>query len=108
MVAALKHSQDLNRAEQFVKDFVISQMNGKDVYELWDPKSPYEYLTKLLNERGITEVEPRLCNQSAVNTILANFQVGLYSNKKLLGIGKNFSKSCSTVKVNVFFSYRMG
>lgn len=63
-------------------------MNGKDVYEIWDPQNPYEYLTKLLSERGITEIEPRLCNQSAVNTILANFQVGLYSDRKLLGIGK--------------------
>ncbi|XP_018562151.1 39S ribosomal protein L44, mitochondrial [Anoplophora glabripennis] len=87
VVAALKHSQDLNRAETFVKDIVLSQMNGKDVYEIWDPQNPYEYLTNLLGERGITAIEPRLCNQSAVNTILANFQVGLYSNKELLGIG---------------------
>ncbi|KAJ8933762.1 hypothetical protein NQ314_013795 [Rhamnusium bicolor] len=87
VVAVLKRSKDLNRAQIFVKDFVLSQMNGKDVYELWDPQNPYEYLTTLLNEKGITEIEPRLCNQSAVNTILANFQVGLYSNRKLLGIG---------------------
>ncbi|KAJ8921129.1 hypothetical protein NQ315_013599 [Exocentrus adspersus] len=87
VVAALKQSQNLERAELFVKDFLLSQMNGKDVYEIWDPKNPYEYLMKLLNDKGISEVEPRLCNQSAVNTILANYQIGLYSNKKLLGIG---------------------
>ncbi|KAG5873457.1 hypothetical protein JTB14_007224 [Gonioctena quinquepunctata] len=87
IIAALKQSQDLPRVERFLKDFVLSQLNGKDVYEIWNPKEPYEYLTKLLNEKGVTEIEPRLCNQSANNTILACFQVGLYSNKKLLGIG---------------------
>nr|XP_023014770.1 39S ribosomal protein L44, mitochondrial isoform X1 [Leptinotarsa decemlineata]XP_023014772.1 39S ribosomal protein L44, mitochondrial isoform X2 [Leptinotarsa decemlineata] len=87
IVAALKQSQSLERADNFVKDFVMSQLNGKDVYEIWDPKEPFEYLMKLLREKGVTEVEPRLCNQSATNTILACFQVGLYSDKKLLGLG---------------------
>lgn len=41
----------------------------------------------MLEKKGITEIDPRLCNESASNTILANYQVGLYSNKKLLGIG---------------------
>lgn len=88
VVSALKRSSDLQRAEHFVRDFVLSQMNGKDVYEIWNPKEPYHYLKQLLNKKGISDLEPRLCNQSAANTILACFQVGLYSNKKLLGIGK--------------------
>lgn len=96
VVSALKQSQDLQRAENFVKDFVLSQLNGKDVIDIWNPKEPYEYLTKLLKERGITSVEPRLCNQSASNTILGCFQVGLYTDKKLVGIGK-----CRT-KLNTF------
>lgn len=84
----MKQSQDLKRAEQFVRDFVLCQMNGKDVYDIWNPEKPFEYLTSLLKSKGIENVEPRLCNESASNTILANYQVGLYNNKKLLGLGK--------------------
>ncbi|XP_028141884.1 39S ribosomal protein L44, mitochondrial [Diabrotica virgifera virgifera] len=102
VVAALKRSQDVARAENFVKDLVLTQLNGKDVYEIWDPKEPYEYLTKLLKERGITAIEPRLCNESASNTILACFQVGLYSNKKLLGLGwgENIKTAKETAALN--------
>lgn len=64
-------------------------MNGKEISDIWEPKEPYEYLTSLLNEKGINDLEPRLCNESASNTILACYQVGIYSNKKLLGIGKS-------------------
>lgn len=88
VVAALLHSSNENRAKLFVKDILFAQLVNKDIYEIWNPDKPYEYLTNILKERGITEIEPRLCNQSAINTILANYQVGLYSDKKLLGIGK--------------------
>lgn len=87
VVAALKYSSDDEKAKCFVKDFVLVQLIDKDIYELWDLKNPYEYLQSLLKQQGIPELEPRLCNESAANTILANYQVGLYSNKKLLGIG---------------------
>lgn len=87
VVEALRASQDLQRAELFVKDFVLTQLTGKDVYDIWSPDRPLEYLTELLKIKGITSFEPRLCNHSATNTILANYQVGLYNEKKLLGIG---------------------
>lgn len=63
-------------------------MNGKEISDIWEPKDPYDYLMKLLKDNGIEDVEPRLCNESASNSILACFQVGIYSNKKLLGLGK--------------------
>lgn len=90
VVAALLRSSDENRTKLFIKDILFVQLVDKDVYEVWDPQNPYEHLSTVLKERGITEIEPRLCNQSATNTILANYQVGLYSNKKLLGIGELF------------------
>jgi large subunit ribosomal protein L44 len=87
VVAALKVSQDLSRAQLLLKDFLLCQLNGKEIYDVWNPDSPLDYLTRLLKQRGVKEVEPRLCNQSATSTILANYQVGLYNDKKLLGIG---------------------
>ncbi|KAF2882792.1 hypothetical protein ILUMI_23304 [Ignelater luminosus] len=87
VVAALRQSTDEKRATAFINDFLICQLNGKDIFDVWDLSNPYEYLLRVLKEKGYSEVEPRLCNQSAANTVLANYQVGLYSNKKLLGIG---------------------
>ncbi|XP_066153875.1 large ribosomal subunit protein mL44 [Euwallacea fornicatus] len=89
IVSALSVSSDFQRVQQFVNDFVIVQMNGKDIYDIWTPEKPYEYLIKLLQEKGVSEVELRLCNQSAINTILANYQVGLYNakDKSCLGLG---------------------
>ncbi|KAL1502458.1 hypothetical protein ABEB36_007596 [Hypothenemus hampei] len=89
IVGALSYSADPERVKLFVNDFVVCQMNGKDVYDIWTPDNPYDYLLKLLQEKGITNVEPRLCNQSATNTILANYQVGLYNSedKSCLGLG---------------------
>ncbi|EFA05348.1 large ribosomal subunit protein mL44 [Tribolium castaneum] len=84
VVAALEVSQGQERVQLFVKDFLLSQLNGKDVYDVWAPDSPLDYLRSLLPKQ---EIESRLCNKSAVNTILANYQVGLYCNKKLLGLG---------------------
>lgn len=97
MVAALKQSTDEKRTRTFVNDFLICQLNGKDIFDIWDLNNPYEYLLQILKEKGYSEIEPRLCNQSATNTILANYQVGLYSNKKLLGIGKVLYFYCKNV-----------
>ncbi|KAB0791559.1 hypothetical protein PPYR_03359 [Photinus pyralis] len=87
IVAALHRSTGEDRAHLFVKDFLLCQLNGKGIFDIWDPKNPYEVLKQLAQENGVTEIEARLCNESASNTILANYQVGLYSEKKLLGIG---------------------
>lgn len=86
VVSALEQSSGLPKTHKFIDDFIITQLNDLDVFDVWEPSDPYKYLTESVLQ-GKT-VEPRLCNQSAANTILANYQVGLYSeDKKLLGIG---------------------
>lgn len=80
-------------------------MNGKDISDIWEPKDPYDYLTKLLSAKGIKNIEPRLCNESASNTILACFQVGIYTNKKLLGIGKTIIISENSFSPKLHFSF---
>lgn len=87
IVTAVEASSNKERIEIFIRDFLVSQLNGKDIFELWDLRSPYKYLKTLAKEKGLSELEPRLCNESASNTILANYQVGVYCNKKLIGIG---------------------
>lgn len=90
LVGALAQSSPPERVRKFVQDFLLCQMVGKDVYDIWAPAEPYDYMLRLLQAKGVEQVEPRLCNQSATNTILANFQVGLYhpQSKACLGLGK--------------------
>ncbi|KAK9753147.1 hypothetical protein QE152_g3579 [Popillia japonica] len=84
IVAALEISSGKERAEKFINDILVVQLNGKDVYDLWKLNDAFGYLKTMLKDK---DIEPRLCNQSGASTILANYQVGLYSNKQLLGIG---------------------
>lgn len=89
VICALKLSDNLERSQKFIKDFLIVQLSGKTVFDIWEPEDPVNYLDNLLKEKGVESFEARLCNTSASNTILANYQVGLYSNdKKMLGIGE--------------------
>lgn len=62
----------------------MRQLCGKDINELWNVEEPLKLLQTLLK----TEPEPRLCNHSAGNTILAAYQVGLYVEKRCVGIGE--------------------
>ncbi|GJQ78077.1 hypothetical protein Trydic_g2419 [Trypoxylus dichotomus] len=84
IVAALEISSGKERAEKFVKDILVAQLNGRDIYDVWKLDDAFGYLKFMLKDR---DIEPRLCNESGVTTVLANYQVGLYSNKELLGIG---------------------
>ncbi|KAF5290060.1 hypothetical protein FQA39_LY14841 [Lamprigera yunnana] len=73
VVAAL-HRSNVERTNLFINDFLLCHLNGKDMYDVWDLKDPYGILLKLSKQKGIAEIEFRLCNQSATNTILANYQ----------------------------------
>ncbi|KAK4878520.1 hypothetical protein RN001_011026 [Aquatica leii] len=95
-ITAALNQTNTDRTDMFIDDFLICQIHNKDIFEIWDVKNPYELLVQLSKEKGVSDIEARLCNQSASNTILANYQVGLYSNKKLLGIG--WGESIDTAK----------
>lgn len=84
VVAALSKSSGKGRADDFVRDFVVlKQLSGKDVNTIWNIEQPLDMLKGLLEG----ELEPRLCNHSAGNTILAAYQVGLYLDKRCVGLG---------------------
>nr|XP_022901045.1 39S ribosomal protein L44, mitochondrial [Onthophagus taurus] len=84
IIAALEKSSGLDTTQKFLNDFLIAQLRGKELFDIWNLENPYLFLKDLLKNE---QIEPRLCNQSGINTILANYQVGLFSEKKLLGIG---------------------
>lgn len=87
VVYALEESSGTERAYLFVRDFVVSYLSGKDMNELWVIQNPENVLSRILQREGRPSAEARLIGDAGKNTILASFQVGLYSNKELIGIG---------------------
>jgi large subunit ribosomal protein L44 len=88
VVGALAESSGEDRAREFVRDFILTQLAGRDINEFWEIKDPMATLTDILKRDGRGEPEPRLINESGRNTILASYQVAVYSDKQFIGVGK--------------------
>nr|CAG4641219.1 EOG090X0DYO [Eulimnadia texana] len=87
VVAALEKSSGEDRARNFIYDFVVTQLYGVDLQELWNPTNPMGVLADILQRDGRGEPEPRLLRKAGSNTILAVYQVGIYSDRELVGSG---------------------
>ncbi|CAH0758692.1 unnamed protein product [Diatraea saccharalis] len=86
IVGTLLQSSGEERTAHFVRDFVISQLQGKDVNEYWVIPNPYSMLTNILKEDG-AELEPRLIGEAGKNTLLACYRVAIYVNKNMISSG---------------------
>lgn len=86
IAGALLRSSGEERAAHFVRDFVITQLQGQDVNEFWQIDDPWSMLTAFLEKDGF-EIEPRLIGEAGRNTLLACYRVGLYVNKKMISSG---------------------
>lgn len=87
IVGALRASSDDARAELFVQDFVLTQLIGRDVNEMWTIDNPMGLLVDILRREERPLPESRIVRESGRNTLMAVFNVGVYSDRKLLGIG---------------------
>ncbi|XP_069679905.1 large ribosomal subunit protein mL44 isoform X2 [Periplaneta americana] len=87
IVGALAESSGEDKAREFVRDFVLTQLAGKDVNEIWVVQDPMKILTDILKRDGKSEPEPRLINECGRNTILASYQVAVYCSKEFMGVG---------------------
>ncbi|CAK1541653.1 unnamed protein product [Leptosia nina] len=86
IVGALYESSSEEKAAHFVRDFVITQLQGQDVNEYWHIEDPWKMLTELIAKTGAS-IEPRLIGQVGKGTLLACYRVGLYVDKKMLSTG---------------------
>lgn len=85
LIGGLLKDCGVERAQLFVRDFVLTQLIGKDVCELWEIPNPHERLAAVLQDSGRAPAEPRLLWESGRNTLEASFCVGFYSDKQFLG-----------------------
>lgn len=94
IVGALEASDSSAAPERtfnFVRDFVCTQLNQADVNVFWSIERPVELLQELCAARRLGEPEPRLIGEAGMHTLLACYQVGIYSDRRLLatGFGEN-------------------
>ncbi|XP_062988264.1 large ribosomal subunit protein mL44 [Elgaria multicarinata webbii] len=87
VIGALLQNSGPQRTEIFVRDFVIPQLIGKELFEMWNVMNPMGLLLEELAKRKISAPEPRLTRQSGATTALPLYFVGLYCDKKLLAEG---------------------
>ncbi|XP_069136496.1 large ribosomal subunit protein mL44-like [Argopecten irradians] len=85
VIGALAESQDVARAEAFVRDFVVVQLVAEDINEIWDVVNPMGLLTAVLKKMGMSAPEPRLIWKSGASTVMSVYHVGVYSDRTLLG-----------------------
>ncbi|XP_070196199.1 large ribosomal subunit protein mL44-like [Littorina saxatilis] len=85
VVGALETDKGVKRAESLVRDLVLAQLVGKELMELWSVTNPMGLLMAVLDSQGRGPPEPRLQWQAGQRTIMAVYQVGIYSDKQLIG-----------------------
>lgn len=87
VIGALQESSSAERTGFFIRDFVVSQLIGKDLFDMWTVVNPMGLLVEELAKRNIPPPEPRLIRSAGASTVLPLYFVGLYSDKKLLAQG---------------------
>ncbi|EDV92865.1 39S ribosomal protein L44, mitochondrial [Drosophila grimshawi] len=87
IIGALSDSSGVERAFLFVRDFICTQLNQKDLLEIWTPEQPLQLLGEICTQKKLGEPEPRLLGDCGKNTVLAAYHVGIYANRQLLGKG---------------------
>ncbi|XP_077468362.1 large ribosomal subunit protein mL44 [Stigmatopora argus] len=87
VIATLHQSSGTERTRYFLRDFLVTHLIGKDLFDLWTVVNPMGLLVEELNKRTIPLPEPRLIRSAGSSTVLPLYFVGLYSNKNLLAQG---------------------
>ncbi|XP_051874168.1 39S ribosomal protein L44, mitochondrial [Pristis pectinata] len=87
VVGALIESSGTEKASLFIRDFLITQLIGKDLFEMWSVVNPMGLLVEELKKRKVPLPESRLTRQSGSSTVLPVYFVGLYSDKQLIAEG---------------------
>ncbi|VDN12320.1 unnamed protein product, partial [Dibothriocephalus latus] len=90
------HAEDPKTAHLLVRDFILIRLIELDFCADFDfpmQNDPFPLLKQVLLSMNRGPPEPRLQWQSSMNTLLACYQIGIYSDQQLIGEGKRESNS---------------
>ncbi|EDW95772.1 39S ribosomal protein L44, mitochondrial isoform X1 [Drosophila yakuba] len=107
VIGALASSSGIEKAFLFVRDFICTQLNQRDLLEVWTPQDPIQLLENICQERKLGEAEPRLLADCGKNTVLGAYQVGIYANRQLLGkgFGEDLKTATETAAIDALQSF---
>ncbi|XP_017467639.1 PREDICTED: 39S ribosomal protein L44, mitochondrial [Rhagoletis zephyria] len=102
VICAIEQTSGQERAFLFIRDFICTQMNQRDLLDIWHIADPEQMLKQICEERKMGEMEPRLLGDCGKNTVLAAYHVGIYANKTLLGhgFGEDVATAIKTASLN--------
>lgn len=60
------------------QDFVVTQLIGKDLFDMWTVVNPMGLLVEEMTKRNLALPEPRLIRAAGASTALPLYVVGLY------------------------------
>uniref|UniRef100_A0A8C7KNS9 Large ribosomal subunit protein mL44 n=1 Tax=Oncorhynchus kisutch TaxID=8019 RepID=A0A8C7KNS9_ONCKI len=78
VIGALQESSGAERAGLFLRDFLVTQLVGKDLFEMWSVVNPMGLLVEELSKRNVSLPEPRLTRSAGVSVCVC-----VLSDKKL-------------------------
>lgn len=118
IIGALEKSSvgdSLERPYNFIRDFIVTQLNQVDVNEIWKINEPFEYLKNVLERQNNTEIEPRIIGEVSANYILSACRIGIYESvtKRCLGTGygDTYEKGIQTASIdalsNIFQTHNL-
>ncbi|KAK9520697.1 hypothetical protein VZT92_020568 [Zoarces viviparus] len=87
VIGALTESSGAEKTGLFLRDFLGTQLIGKDLFDMWTVVDPMGLLVEELTKRSVPLPEPRLIRSAGASTVLPLYFVGLYSDQKLLAQG---------------------
>ena len=96
VIGALCESSGESKAYEFIRDFIITQLNQQDINEYWKIDNHLELLKEICKDKKLGEPEARLLSDVGKNTLLAAYQIGFYCNKKFIGSGFGEDVSIAT------------
>ncbi|BES97677.1 ribosomal protein, L44 [Nesidiocoris tenuis] len=96
VIQALAISSGADRACGLVRDLVVAQIAGQDLTLFCSPENPLKELEEHLKSTNQQPPEPRLISVIGQNFILSSYDVGVYSNKIM--IGRGFGESAETAQ----------
>lgn len=111
IIGALEESSvgnGLERSYNFIRDFIVTQLNQVEVNEIWEINEPFEYLKNLLAKENNAELEPRIIGEVSANYILSACRIGIYESvtKRCLGTGygDTYEQGIQTASIDALYN----
>uniref|UniRef100_A0A8C4QN10 Large ribosomal subunit protein mL44 n=1 Tax=Eptatretus burgeri TaxID=7764 RepID=A0A8C4QN10_EPTBU len=78
VLGAIARSGGSDRAELFVRDFVLPPLSWMDLFEVWSVEDPMAVLVQEMAKCGDAPPETRLTRHTGIHTLLPIYFVGIY------------------------------